>query len=75
MTVLQLDFKIEDNDFRKVYLYKVPLNKIDEYESSVEKRNEANKAMGLNYNHIVYKAMTGYPLNTYANYGLKSEQY
>jgi len=65
LTVKEDNYKQEDYDFRKVNLYTVQYNKIDEFESLLAKRLEADKAMGLKYNHIVYKAMYGYPVNTY----------
>jgi len=65
MTVLQPDFKIEDYDFRKVFFYTVPLNKMTEFESLVEQSNEIDKMIGLKYNYIVYKAIDGYAYNTY----------
>ncbi len=65
LTVMQDDYKVEDYDFRKLDLFTVPFNKIEEFESLDAKRIEMDKAMGLKHNYIIYKAMYGYPINTY----------
>ncbi len=65
MSVLQPDYKIEDYDFSKVFIYTVPLNKMAEFESIVEKMNTNDKAMGIKYKYIVFRAMDGYAYNTY----------
>lgn len=65
LSVLQPDFKIEDYDFRKMNIFTVPSNKTGEYESLLEKVNEADKASGIKYNVVIYKAEFGYPVNTY----------
>jgi hypothetical protein len=59
------NYKVEDYDFRKLDLFTVPVNKIEEFESLDAKRIEMDKAMGLKHNYIVFKAMYGYPVNTY----------
>ncbi len=65
LTVMQDNYKVEDYDFRKLDLFTVPVNKIEEFESLDAKRIEMDKAMGLKHNYIVFKAMYGYPVNTY----------
>lgn len=65
MSVIEPDFKIENYDFRKLFIFTVPLNKINELESLVEKCNDEDKAIGLKYNYIVYRAIDGYATNTY----------
>jgi hypothetical protein len=62
---MQDNYKVEDYDFRKLDLFTVPVNKIEEFESLDAKRIEMDKAMGLKHNYIVFKAMYGYPVNTY----------
>jgi len=64
-TIMESDFKVENYDFRKVILFTVPFDKTDEYEKVIEESNAADKALGLSYNYIVYKAIDGYPSNTY----------
>ncbi len=64
-TVLLPDFKVENYDFRKMILFTVPFDKTSEYEKIIEESNAEDKALGLSYNYIVYKATDGYPTNTY----------
>ena len=66
LNIKQAGYKIEDYDFRRIEIFTVPSNKIEEFEALVEKRNKADEAMNLRkYNYIVYKAIYGYPVNTY----------
>jgi hypothetical protein len=65
ITVMEPDFKVENYDFRKVVLFTVPFDKMTEYESLIEKANAEDKVIGLKYNYIVYRAIDGYPNNTY----------
>ena len=36
-----------------------------EYEKLIEQSNAEDKAIGISYNYIMYKAVDGYPNNTY----------
>jgi hypothetical protein len=65
ISVIEPDFQLENYDFRKVVLFTVPFDKMNEYEGLIEKANAEDKAIGLKYNYIVYKAIDGYPNNTY----------
>ncbi|MFM6947955.1 MAG: hypothetical protein ACKOWQ_02975 [Aquirufa sp.] len=65
ISVIEPDFKLENYDFRKVVLFTVPFDKVNEYESLIEKANAEDKALGLKYNYIVYRAIDGYANNTY----------
>ncbi len=65
MSVLQPDYKIEDYDFCKAFLYTVPLNKKAEFESIVEKLNANDKTLGIEKIYIVFRAIDGYTYNTY----------
>ena len=65
ITTIMSDFKIENYDFRKVHLFTVPFDKITEYEKLIEQSNQEDKALGLSYNYIVYRAVDGYPNNTF----------
>jgi hypothetical protein len=66
LNIKQEAYKLEDYDFRRIEIFTVPSNKIEEFEALVEKRNKVDKAMDLRkYNYIVYKAIYGYPVNTY----------
>ena len=64
-SVMVPDFKIENFDFRKIHLFTVPFDKIDAYEKLIEQSNAEDKALGLSYNYIVYRAVDGYPNNTF----------
>lgn len=64
-TNIMPDFKIENYDFRKIHLFTVPFDKIAEYEKLIEQSNQEDKALGLTYNYIVYRAVDGYPNNTF----------
>ena len=65
VTSILPDFKIENYDFRKIHLFTVPFDKIAEYEKLIEQSNQEDKALGLTYNYIVYRAVDGYPNNTF----------
>lgn len=59
------DFKVENYDFRKIMLFTVPFDKINEYEEIISEMNAIDKSLGFSYNGLVYKATDGYPTNTY----------
>lgn len=59
------DFKVENYDFRKIILFTVPFDKVNEYESIIEEMNSIDKSLGFSYNGLIYKATDGYPTNTY----------
>lgn len=65
MSVMVPDFKIENYDFRKIHLFTVPFDKIETYERLIQNANAEDKALGLSYNYIVYRAVDGYPNNTF----------
>lgn len=65
ISVIVPDFKVENYDFRKVVLFTVPFDKMAEYEKLIEQANAEDKALGISYNYIMYKAVDGYPNNTY----------
>jgi hypothetical protein len=65
MTVMVPDFKIENYDFRRITIFTVPLDKMEAYEKIIEQSNSEDQALGIVYNYIVYKAVEGYPINTY----------
>ncbi len=65
ISVMDSDFKIENFDFRKIQIFTVPFDKIAEYEKLIEQSNAEDKAIGISYNYIMYKAVDGYPNNTY----------
>lgn len=65
ISVMVPDFKVENYDFRKIQLFTVPFDKIAEYEKIIEQSNQEDKAIGITYNYIMYKAVDGYPNNTY----------
>lgn len=64
-SVMVPDFKVENYDFRKIVLFTVPFDKMAEYEKLIEQANAEDKAIGISYNYIIYKAVDGYPNNTY----------
>ncbi len=64
-SVMVSDFKLENYDFRKVVLFTVPFDKMAEYEKLIEQANAEDKAIGITYNYIIYKAIDGYSTNTY----------
>lgn len=64
-TMLVPDFKIENYEFRKLLLFTVTSNKITEFESIIEEILKEEKAIGFNYNYIVYQAIEGYSNNTF----------
>lgn len=65
ISVMVPDFKVENYDFRKIQIFTVPFDKIAEYEKLIEQSNAEDKAIGISYNYIMYKAVDGYPNNTY----------
>ena len=65
ISVMVSDFKVENYDFRKIQIFTVPFDKIAEYEKLIEQSNAEDKAIGISYNYIMYKAVDGYPNNTY----------
>jgi hypothetical protein len=64
-SMLVPDFKVENYDFRKLILFTVPFDKTAEYEKVIEESNAIDKSLGFSYNYIIYRAMDGYPTNTY----------
>lgn len=65
ISVMVPEFKVENYDFRKIQIFTVPFDKIAEYEKLIEQSNAEDKAIGISYNYIMYKAVDGYPNNTY----------
>jgi predicted nuclease of restriction endonuclease-like RecB superfamily len=65
ISVMVPDFKVENYDFRKVVLFTVPFDKVAEYDKLIEQTIAEDKALGISYNYIMYKAVDGYPNNTY----------
>ena len=65
ISVMVPDFKVENYDFRKVVLFTVPFDKMAEYDKLIEQAIAEDKANGISYNYIMYKAVDGYPNNTY----------
>lgn len=65
MSTIVPDFKMENYDFRKVSLFTVPIDKMEAYEKLIEQSLAEDKALGFVYNYIIYKAIEGYPSNTY----------
>ena len=65
MSVMVPDFKVENYDFRKIVLFTVPFDKMAEYDKLIEQSNAEDKSIGISYNYIIYKAVDGYPNNTY----------
>jgi len=65
ISVMVPDFKVENYDFRKVVLFTVPFDKMAEYDKLIEQAIVEDKALGISYNYIMYKAVDGYPNNTY----------
>lgn len=65
LTFTDPGFVMEENDFRRVEIITVPFDKISTFEKLVAQTNAADLALGLSYNYIVYRALDGYPTNTY----------
>jgi predicted nuclease of restriction endonuclease-like RecB superfamily len=65
ISVMVPDFKVENYDFRKVVLFTVPFDKVAEYDKLIEQTIAEDKALGISYNYIMYRAVDGYPNNTY----------
>ena len=62
---LPADFKMEDYNFRKVFIEIVPANQQEAYEKQQLQLHEMELKIGIKFLSVTWKAIDGYSTNTY----------
>ena len=62
---LPADFKMEDYNFRKIWIRTVPANEQEAFEKQLQKMHEIELKIGVKYLSVTWRAVDGYPTNTY----------
>ena len=62
---LPADFKMEDYNFRKIWIRTVPANEQEAFEKQELQQHELGLKIGVKYLSVTWRAVDGYPTNTY----------
>jgi hypothetical protein len=59
------NYKLDDYHFRKIQIYTVDSDKVEEFEDAVRKSMHLDEAIGLEYTHVIFRCVEGYSSTTY----------
>ena len=62
---LPADFKMEDYNFRKIWIRTIPANEQEAFEKQELQQHELGLKIGVKYLSVTWRAVDGYPTNTY----------